>query len=217
MATDSTPKFNRIAVEFSRRVSDPVTLDSSGATVVITAGSWLTKAEIEAYVNKAMFKLLETYWTAVNGDKHKMAQVFPDLVEGRTLSFDASQEFSLAGSTDRDIYEVLEAAYNSLYIESPKKNLVLAAQYGALQFRATAQFPRIFKINNKLIIYGLDFSGATSVSVTVFKHPLNYATGGFLTSGGTYDAPFSDMWSSKIAEIAEMLLRIEGNEGGRNA
>lgn len=205
----ATPKLDKISVELSRRIADPVA--SAG-----TNGEVLTATDRTSYINKAMFKLINDYWIQFGGDVKRFAQMFPELIAFEEITLNANGQYDINASSDiRDFFELVDA-YNYadvIYIAKVPNylfNIVVTGDNP--DYTADENEPLCINLEGVLYFFpSANYAGAI-VRIIYLKLPVDPTNGNLLTQGGTYDIPFYDHWNSTIASIAEQLWRIDAQE-----
>jgi hypothetical protein len=215
----ATPKFDRIITEFSLKISDPATFVSG----VLQNGNVLTASEKVHYVNRALFKLFETV-VAQNKDKNAIAAIFPELIANATnVSFTPGAAYGLGNgltyvvsSPYLDFSNIVLNAYAHFSI--PSRMTVLSPEMLSIVASGinTGYIPSVentFLIPNGRILYAYPSGFGTQISFQYIKLPLNNLTGGLLTQNGSVDSPFSDAWTSTLADIAAQIYYQDSQLG----
>ncbi len=208
----ATPKFDRISVEFSRRVADPVAAAATNGTV-LSADARTT------YVNKALHKLFNDVWGLVQADVQKFLNMFPELAKHASATFNTTGQIIMGNnhtywdkaSPHMDLYKLITVVdtTNSLLVKLQKETL-----YGRIlndelpQFTGSATNPIGVLIGDRLSVFNASQT-ALALLITYIQLPNNPTDGSFLTQNGSYDSPYSDHWNSKIAMIAEQMFKID--------
>lgn len=206
MATD---KFDKISIEISNRVGDPV---AAGGT----NGKWLTAVARNAYVNKALFAYFNEKWNYAQTLYEKVnpnisviqhfANILPELISSPTDITLTSGNYTIA-SPNFHFFKLMSAYTGSYFIRvlDESQYAVIKTNQSSL-ITPTAKNPVAIEFNNT--IYFFPESSTFTPTILFVTQPLDPTTGGFLTQGGSYDSPFNNQHNSKIAEIAEKLIRI---------
>lgn len=210
----ATPKFDRIVNEFTRRLGDPASFDASGNLLGTSAGV-LTSEEVVAYVNKALFKLINDAWIESEGNKNKFAAIFPELVSLRTIAIPQGENTYNLADPNLDLFVIIDAFTGSDHahvIDSSDHLLVKHSAYP--QYEADDYNPVVSYLGNTIYLFPdyLTKLSPVNLEIIIIKQPLNPNNGSLLVQNGIYDSPFNDQWTSKIAEIAEQLYRIDAQE-----
>lgn len=199
----ATPKFDRIAVEFSQRIYDPITVTSG----VMSAGAVLTIPDICTYVNKALLGFFNDMWIAKK-DIASFTQMFPELIRTATITLTAGSQYTLA-TPNLDYFTILSGQYSTKYISAPPVYLYHVYSTGKnLNYAADSNNPIIFEMNKIFSVQPTSIK-STTIEILFIKQPLDPTTGAFYTQNGSYDSPFYDHWNSKIAEYAEKLYKTD--------
>ena len=199
----ATTNFDRISIEVSRRIGDPV-----GA--VGTNGKKLTADERNAYVNKALLKYYNDYWLTVKGDEDVFLSIFPELIVSTNVATDASGIYTLAsphlhlgklidayGTTENKdvkvlpnhLYLIVKHGLNEMY--KPSTTNYFAFFIGkTVQFLPSAQF------------------NAKNADLIYIRQPIQ-SDGNFIVHTTGEDSPFYPHHNSAIAAIGEELIRID--------
>lgn len=85
----ASPKFDAISVQFSKKIADTV-------ATAATAGTILTVAERETYINLALNEVFRKYWAGVQGDSKKFLEIFPELLRSFQITTISTGTFNLA-------------------------------------------------------------------------------------------------------------------------
>lgn len=197
-----SPNFDRICVELSRRIGDPVTTASSTASKVLTA------AERDAYVNKAMHKLVGDIWLGLGGDEKKFIEIFPELYDEISGNTAANGTFDTTSSYG-DFFKLIDGYKGSTYIKTIPKYLANIVKLG-INAMYVPSATNYFMYEKESVIYFLPATefNVQAVNISYVKKPTK-SDGSFYSNGDTSDIPFYPHWNSKIAEIAEELVRID--------
>lgn len=212
---DTTPKFNRIAIEFMQRINDPVALTGDPPAIPSAGGSVLdSKAKVESFVNRAMFKLFNDIWASIKGDSKLFLKIFPELGREVGITTHASGYYVIdTGNVMRDSFKLLEGRLSTTYIEMVEPFLLEELLTGRnTELVPSATVPYAYESNRTIYFLPAASFNAQAVYINYIRLPLSLADGSFLTSGGTYDSPYYDHWNSKIAEIAAELFFMTSGE-----
>ena len=206
----ATPKFDRVSVEISNRVGDPV------ATAGLS-GKWLTATARNAYLNKALFIYFNQNWEAaqklyeanprVSVIQH-FANILPELVRSTASAVSLTSGNYTIATPNLDFYKLIGASVGStILIRVLDESMYISIKTGKNAIiKPTAKKPVAIGFNNTIYFFP---EGSTFTPDLLFvTQPLNPTDGSFLTQGGTYDSPFTDQHNSRIAEIAEKLIRV---------
>ena len=213
----ATPNLNRVMKIFMRRILDPV-VESGG--VILPGKIILTTADIEEYVSRAMMSLVNMYWEKYEGDIIAFTQMFPELqktinvasvLSGSYLTVDLDTTTTLA-----DYFQALP----SYKIGSPNLKIDVwnSAKFADLVsgdnpfMIAPSTRPAFVEVDRKLYLFPVSLGDDYHWTFVYLFVPLDPETGDRLTSGGTYDSPFTAQWDDKIAEIAEKLYWDDNNK-----
>lgn len=205
----ATPKMDRILTEFMSRIGDPVTI--SGA---MGNGKIITADKAIDFVNRAMFKLLNDTAATLGFSEAELCRVFPELITTATITTSSGGTYTIAAN-NLDFWLLIDGTYSSNTILIQKQNQSLYNMFLTgrnTRAAATAAYPVVFHMNTVLNFMPAATFNAISVNITYIKQPLNPTSGAFLTQNGSYDSPFSNLWNSKLAEIAQQLFLIEAQE-----
>jgi hypothetical protein len=200
----ATPKFDRISVELSRRLNDPV----SGAT---SNGANLTAVERNEFINMALQELFNQKWQQYGGDIANFTKELPELVVPRSGSLAASI-YTIA-SPNLDFKALVSFVVDSKFATIRPAHLRNTVASGRIESMAgSANFPVAINSNGVIYVYPTATFIAQSFTMDIIKSPLDPTTGGYLTQGGSYDSPFSPEWENQIVEIAvELFDKDKGN------
>ncbi|OIO19440.1 MAG: hypothetical protein AUJ54_06630 [Ignavibacteria bacterium CG1_02_37_35] len=199
----ATPKFDRISVEFSRRINDPVAAADN-------AGKVLSADERTAYVNKALFKYQHDIWMQLGGDVKKFIQVFPELVVIRTVLIGASARYTIA-NPNLDFFALVSGklATSGKYVNAaPKEKYQIFTSGFNPTFAPSTDYPQMVELSGTIYMFPTSIV-STNLEIAFISLPVNPTDGAFLTQAGAYDSPFYDLHNSAIVDIAEELYRID--------
>jgi len=205
----ASPKFDAIQIELSRRLGDPV-------SAVANDGTWLTAAVRTAYTNKALHKFFSDMVMAVQGDKMKLAQIFPELLSAPTELTLTSGNYNIdTGSQNiKDIWRIYNGYVktSNYYIRPLDESLYSVMITGINKdYISSASNPAVIQVGR--ILYFFPLSSSFTPVIIYLKLPLNPTDGSLLTANGTYDSPFGYQWQSQIASIAQQLFLIDHQKG----
>lgn len=201
----STPNIDFISVNFSQKVADPVATGS-------TDGKLLTSVARQSYINRAMFKLFETYWTQANGDSKRFIEMFPELVHADYFNC-TNDIISMTQSGGYDFFKIIgcnnTTTGKDIIIKSTTEYAMISA--GTIpQLTGSSTNILVFQLNQQLIF----FSGKTltQVAVTYIKMPVSPVDGSFLVEGGSFDSPFFPVWNERLADIALDIFKADAQQ-----
>ena len=201
----ATPKFDRISVELSRRLNDPV-------AAAATNGSTLTAAQRNEFVNMALQELFNMKWQQYGGDIAGFTKELPELIVPRTGTLSSSSY--VIASPNLDFVQLVEVvAPVSKYCTIRPSRLRFLVSMGTIPTMAgTANNPIAIESGGVIYIYPATSFVSGTITMNIIVAPLDPTTGGYLTQGGTYDSPFSPDWENTIVEIAVQLFdKDKGN------
>lgn len=215
----NNPKLEKISLELGARINDAFT--SAGAAIAgNTDGIVLTAAQRMAYINKAMFKLVNDVWQKANESDYKHAKeifaaMFPELIVYREVSTTAASKYVIA-TPNLDYFQLMEAVVNSIQAECMPSHLYQTVKSGRTpQIRGSSTIPMVVEIEKTITFLPDNAAFQTkTATLTFLRQPLDKTTGSFLSmdATATEDSPFLDQWNTKIAEIAEQLYRYDAKE-----
>ncbi len=199
----ATPKFDKISVEVSRRVGDPV-------VSAPTAGTFMTAAERNAYVSKALMKLFNEVWASVGGNNSAFIELFPELMRDDTITTTPGGEYTpSAGNGDAYFFKIIDGAKSSTYIKALDKVLYRTVKLGVSDlYTPSSTNLFVFEIEGVLKFLPASSFNAQSVDISFIRQPIQ-SDGNFIVQSSGEDSPFYDQWNSKIAEIAELLIKTD--------
>lgn len=217
----ATPKLDNISLHFSRRINDSKTSANVEFTTGQEDGKTLSALQRMEYINEAMFKLMGMIWKVIQGDKAKFVQIFPELVRDMniTLSSGGTEAKYQIANPNLDFWHLLEGvliidASTKRYAEIAPKHLFQAITYGAIQFRATDEFPKVIEMEREINAFPVATYSGKSAIFTIITQPLNPTNGAFLTQAGSYDSPFYDNWNDQIIDLAVELFHRDTGDAG---
>jgi len=211
----ATPKFDTIIKEFRARVADIATFDITGS---LLDGNTLPASDTVTYVNRALFRFEEDAWVQSQGNKWNFVKVFPEMIVEASASFVIG---GYGGSTNGtnytiaspylDFLSILDSTTGSQYIKVQEPQLLSVIDTGInTQYTATSINMFLIVDGRTLYLYpSLGGSGYTGVKFRYVKSPLVPTTGTPIIQNGSIDSPFYEIHTTKIAEIAEQLYRID--------
>lgn len=208
----ATPNINTISLNFAQRINDSRTSAGVEFTAGTENGVVLTALQRMTYINEAMLELIRNSWeelSRVTGReehlKEKFCELFPELVDNRTITF-AGGAYTIA-NPNLDFFELLGARItpDNICAVVGSKHLFQIYKTGKIPQKAgSATEPLVVEISKQLIVFPSAFN-ASAAEITILKLPVNPTDGSYLTQGGSYDSPFYQIWNTKIAQIAEQL------------
>lgn len=231
----NNPRLSKISVELAMRMNDAKTLADAAITTGDQDGTVYTAAARMMAINKAMFKLVDDVWMMANQQDYKNAKiifagVFPELVVKRDVATGVStgqpnaSEYSII-TPNLDYFQLLEAAVNNgsnvVQAELLPSYLYQTIKWGrTIQIKGTLSIPTASEIGGVIYLFESGGTGFPNrvLYLTFLRQPLDKTQGCFLSmtngssGGNTEDSPFLDQHNSKIAELAENILRYEGKE-----
>jgi|GEM_PF-1269438 len=203
-----TPKFDKICIEFLKRIpdqfTDPTFLPGDGD---LPDGYLLKADKIIDYVNRGLQRFFNTMWQKVEGNVQAFINLMPEMqrvTEAVALTGGAYEVatpyldfFRIIGGLTHDpnneeVRTYIKPKAESLYMH------FLSGKYKSYQ--ATASDPAIIQVENKLAVFPSNVS--THIIVHYIKLPLDPETGFVLTQNGDYDSPFTEQWHKEISDIA---------------
>jgi hypothetical protein len=202
MPASTTPKFDAIQVEFSRRINDP-------AATALTAGTVLSVADRNTYVNKALNLFFARQWEAVRGDKEKFIMMFPELVKIATVAL-TSAVYAITSTLMRNYHSLVsgKAVTSGKYVRVERSSLLHVRLTGfSPTFAPDADNPSMIEQGGNIYVFPTSVSG--NLDVAYIAQPLTSTDGSFLVQDTGQDSPFYPIWNSKIAAVAEELYRID--------
>lgn len=211
-------KLNRISQEFGQRINDG--FNSTGVPIAgDTDGIILTASQRMNYINKAMLKLFNDFWVQVQGEKKIFAQIFPELVQVRTVLTSSTSSY-IVSTPNLDYFQLIEATINGTQAAVLPSHLYQTVKSGNTpQIKGDTNNPVCIEIGRTIYFLpdGSAFRGQQAI-FTILRLPIN---GGAIGAGGSFlamdaaiseDSPFYDQWNTTIAEYAEKLFRIDAKE-----
>lgn len=214
-----TPKLDRIINQFTSLIGYPATYDGNGD---FQPSDVLTKAQVESYVSKAMFKLFNQFWQMATQNKKTIKDiaqtflaVFPELVRTGSITFTGAGVYTII-NPNLDFYYPFGASDSNKYfariLDATYFEIVKAEIYP--QYTAVTAKPIIIYLEGKLNLFP---AAAVSYDVSFITKPVIPSTGGIFTQGSAAvaDHPFTEHWEPIIAEKADQIYRQE-RQIGRN-
>jgi hypothetical protein len=200
----ATPKFDRMSVEFSKRINDPVAAEG-------TDGKFVTSAVRELFLNQALQALFGMYWEKTGGDPTSFHSLFPELVVPRTVTL-SSSKYTIA-TPNLDFKKLVEAVPASKYATILPATKKSSAEIGYPSYNAgSANNPVAVESGGIIYVYPAASFVSSSTVLTIIVQPLDPTTGGYLTGGGSYDSPFAPNWEEEIIQTATRIFdKDKGN------
>lgn len=202
----ATPKIDRMSVEFSKRIHDPV-------AAAATNGGNISADERTLFLNMAMMDLFNRIWLQVKGDIQEFAQILPELIKSRSITLTTSK-YTIA-NPNLDYRALAEATVTSsnLYCtirQASQKSLVESGRIP--QMAGSATTPVAIEAGGVIYFYPAASFASESAVINIVTIPKDPTTGAFLAQGGSYDSPYFEDWENRIVEIAvELFDKDKGN------
>jgi len=208
------PKLERISIELSRRIKDPVNNGNAD-------GDRISSIDRMMYINKALLKIVDDVWMSVKGDKKAFCNLFPELVVPRditTLTSPATGTYKIV-TPNLDFFQLMEATINngssvvsadvrpSYYYQNVLNGRIP-------QLKGNANSPIVVEIQGTITFAPVASFSGKAAHLTIIRLPINGYDGSFLQmvqSGTLEDSPFNDARNSTIAARAEQFYREEAN------
>ena len=200
-------KFDSLSIQFSKKIGDTVATSSAAGTI-------LTVAERETYINLALNEVFRKYWAGVQGDSDKFLEIFPELFRSVQATV-TTGVYTLAAATTYDFFKMIDAYTTSTpkYIKFLKKSLrtVVIAETNTLYVPSATNLIG-FEVEGTLEFYPVASFPSTSVELNYIRKPVDPANGLAYTYSSTTDIPFNAIWSEEIAETALQIWRQNTQE-----
>lgn len=206
-----TPKLNDLAHKFMQKIQDPIS-EQSG--IILPGQIIRSVAEIEQYIGLAMMKFIEEVWMKAQGNAAAMLRALPDLYEERDLTIpQATQKVDIT-NTHADVWDILDSRQGTTTILEVWNTIHLTDALNGSDPFYVGDSRRAGLIYQKPYVWVFPASLVPALTDYEFtlcflKAPLHPTTGDYLTSGGNYDIPFSDIHLPTIASIAEKLYKVD--------
>jgi len=200
----ATPKFDRISVELSRRLNDPV-------AAAATNGSTLTAAQRNEFVNMALQELFNMKWQQYGGDIAGFTKELPELIVPRTGTLSSSSY--VIASPNLDFKELVSLVIDTKSATIRPAHLRNTISTGHITTMAgSANCPIAVHSYSAIYVFPVSTYVSQTFLMDIVRLPVDPTSGGFLTQGGSYDSPFSPEWENTIIEIAVQLFdKDKGN------
>lgn len=198
----ATPKFDRILVEFSKRIKDRLSSAFTPGGGAYPDGTILTKELAINFVNRGLLKYFEMMVKQSNGDIEVFSNLCPELISDKTTVSFTSGVHTIA-TPNLDFFNFIGGVAGSAQIIRKGPELLdrfLANNYPL--YTPSTTKPYLIQLNTKLYIFPTSIATADIIFI---KQPLDKTTGAFLTQNGSYDSPYYDFRNDTIAEIAADL------------
>lgn len=208
----ATPKFDRLCVEFMKRIPDQTVELFEVGEEKLPNGYLLTSETIIDYVNRALMQLFNNYWQATAGDIVKFINVFPELVEMSGAVALNNGKYVIA-SPYKDFVRLIGAktSTSNKYIKPKDDNLYALYLSGEYQtFQPTLDNPVIIQVNNFLGVFPTNLS--ENINIHYIKAPIDPTTGNALIQNGNYDSPYYEHWNNAIVDLAYLKYLQETND-----
>jgi hypothetical protein len=206
-----TPKLDKLCIEFVKRIPDQ--LEPQDPPFTPGSGplprSFLLSADVIIdYVNRALQRLFNTHWTALNGNIQAFINLFPELQVISEEEDLVSGEFVIADPY-LDFFKIIGAFTNEdVYIKPKDESLYThfkAAKYRSYQ--ATDTDPAVIVVQDKMAVFPPDV--ATKFTFHYIKYPLDPETGQVFIQDGDYDIPYTEQWHKAIVDVAYAMYLEE--------
>lgn len=194
----ATPKFDRMSVEFSKRIHDPVAAAATDGTTVPAAVRHL-------FLNQALQEFFGSMWREVRGNKEQFGEIFPELIDERNNSFTAAKYTII--SPNLDFFELVELKIGSYWATIRRATQKYLIDTGAVeQMAGDSTHPVAIYAFGAIYIYPTVTFGTSGFYMNIIKKPVDPTTGGYLTQGGSYDSPFDAIHEETIVNIAKQMF-----------
>lgn len=203
----ATPKFDRLCVNFVKRIPDQLTSAFTPGTGNLPRSYLLDSAQIIDYINRAMNKLFQTVWIETGGDINKFVRILPELqklTDAITLN---SGKYTIANPY-LDFFKIVGCYSNNKYIKPRHESdyaLIKSNKYR--RYQISSEDPIIFQISNYLEVIPND--AVNTIIINYIALPIDNTTGNFLTQNGSIDIPFREHWEKEIVDIAYKIFLEE--------
>lgn len=203
----ATPKFDRLCINFVKRIPDQLTSDFTPGTGNLPRSYLLNSAQIIDYINRAMNKLFQTVWIETGGDINKFVRILPELqklTDAITLN---SGKYTIENPY-LDFFKIVGCYSNNKYIKPRHESdyaLIKANKYR--RYQISSEDPIIFQISNYLEVIPND--AVNTIIINYIALPIDNTTGNFLTQNGSIDIPFREHWEKEIVDIAYKIFLEE--------
>ena len=200
----ATPKFDRISVELSRRLNDPVVAATSN-------GSNITAIQRNEFVNMALMELFNLKWQQHGGDIENFTKEFPELIVTRLASL-SSSSYTIV-NPNLDFRALVSIVVDSKFATIRPAHLKNTVASGAVaQMAGSATNPTEIYSRGKIYVYPTATFIAQGFTMDIIRAPLEPTTGEYLAQGGSTDSPYNPEWENTIVEIAVQLFdKDKGN------
>lgn len=214
-----TPKFDRIASDFVRRIPEQFKTAFTPGSGNLPDTYSLKKEVIINYVNRALQELFNQYWTALQGNYKKFITMFPELAfrTPNKVKFNGQGYYDIANPY-LDFYRLINGMTEGTkkYVKQWDNHiyhLAITGEYA--EYTATNENPALIQIANGLAVFPQDLNTALSgpslkeLRLLYVKYPVDPTNGNFLTQNGDHDSPYFDHWNKQIADIAYLMYLQE--------
>ncbi len=205
-----TPKFDQLCVELVKRIPTEFKTAFTPGSGAMPDSYVLPAVNVIDYINRALNKLFNQYWTAVKGNAEMFIRIFPELAK---YSGEISGANYTIATPYLDFYKVINGrTEGDKFIkvwDTTKYNIALTGKYA--EYVATANNPAMIQVKNLIAIFPQDLSISTYIQYVAL--PISPTTGNYLTQNhATEDSPFFQHWNSQIVDLAYQMYLEESYE-----
>lgn len=209
----ATPKLNRLAQRFMQQIQDPIIVDPGNPDLLLPGQVIRTITEIEHYLGMAMMKFIEEVWKTAGANAGTMLRALPDIYKERDLTILTGTQKIDISTTHADVWDILDSRQSTVTILEVWNAIHLTdALNGSDPFYVgDARRAGIIYQKPFLWIFPASLAAASDYTFTLcfLQAPLHPVNGTYLTIGGDYDIPFSDIHFNTIASIAEKIYKVD--------
>lgn len=209
----ATPKLKRLAKKFMQQIQDPVIDDPENSDLILPGQIVRTIPEIEHYLGMAMMRFIEGVWQQANANAGVMLRALPDIYQERDLTILSGQQKVDIASTHADVWDILDSRNGTTTILEIWNAIHLTDALNGSDPFYVGDERRGGLIYQKpfVWVFPASLSEATDYTFTLcfLQAPLNPTDGTYLTIGGDYDIPFSDIHFPTICDIAEKIYKVD--------
>ena len=221
----ATPKFNRLAQIFMRRIQDPITLDAGSPEKFLAGTVIRTVAEIEGYLHTAGQAYFDAMWKSSQpGEdlpgsmthKKKFLSMFPEMFTFVSISVPFVTPNSVIDLTaaNNDVHDILDSVKSGGggMVEVWDASLLGEALAESNPFysppKVTAAVPGMILQQPLLYLFPINIADGADYTFNLqyIRNIKNATTGDIVRTGDDADVPYSENSIDQIAEVAAGLF-----------
>jgi hypothetical protein len=218
----ATPKLNRLAQTFMRRIQDPIALDGGSPEKFLPGTIIRTVAEIEQYLHLAGQQFFDAAWKAAQpmqdqpgsvSHKNKFLNTFPELFTFRSITVPFATPNTVIDLTTgswNDVHDILDSVKSGgggtieVWDQSKLADCLSESDPFYSPPRITSSNPGMILSQPYLYLFPINIGdpGGYTFTLNFILNLKDRTNGDILRTGGTYDVPYSEQHLTTIAELA---------------